>query len=242
MKILYRIYQVLILFPVLIIDTIIIGSLIIISTSFGNDRWCGWIGNKLGKCWGWVMVRATLLPVTVKGRENIKENQSYVIVANHQSCYDIFLLFGFIQRKIRWMMKASLMKVFVLGRASRMSGHIAVDTSSPAKTRETYKQAVANITNGVSLAVFPEGHRSADGKLCRFRRGAFMIADELQLPVVPVTILGTYEVMPKHRDFKFANWHPLTMIIHEPINPIGKGAENIEHIMNESRKAILSAQ
>lgn len=168
------------------------------------------------------------------------KGQSYIIVANHQSCYDIFLIIGFLRYKIRWMMKSSLMKIFILGRASRISGHIAVDTSSPSKTHETYMRACQTITNGVSLMVFPEGRRSVTGELGPFRRGAFMIADKLQLPVLPITIRGTFEVMPRDRDFKFANWHPLSMIIHEPIQPIGQGADNIEHLMTKSRQAILS--
>ena len=240
MKTLYHIYQVIFLLPFLVVSTFILGILIILISPLGQDRWCAWFSSKIGQIWGWGIVRATLLPVHVEGREHISKGQSYIIVANHQSCYDIFLIIGFLREKIRWMMKSSLMNIFVLGRASRISGHIAVDTSTPAKTQETYLRACQTITNGVSLVVFPEGRRSETGELGPFRRGAYMIADRLQLPVLPVTIRGTFEVMPRQRDFKFAHWHPLSMTIHEPIQPIGQGNENINHLMEESRKAILS--
>lgn len=130
------------------------------------------------------------------------------------------------------------MNVFVLGRAARASGHIAVDNSSPSKAQQTYIQAVKRINNGVSLAMFPEGSRSKTGELGTFKRGAFLIADKLQLPVLPITIKGTYEVMPKHRDFKFTDWHPLRMTIHQPIQPIGEGHDNVNYLMAESHKAI----
>lgn len=235
---LYRIYQVFILLPVVVIDTIIIGGTIMLLAPFGGDRWHGVVGSRLGRIWGWVIVRATLLPVRVEGREKLREGQSYVIVANHLSCYDIFLIFGFLGLKIRWMMKASLMRIPFLGGASRVSGFIPVDTSSPSKVHETYLLALKEINSGVSLVVFPEGRRSPDGKLGKFRRGAFMIADKLQLPVVPVTLKGTYEVMPRQRDFHFAHWHPLTMVIHDPVECKEQGAENLEHLMKECRKAI----
>lgn len=240
LKFLYHIYQVVFLLPFLVVSTFVLGVLIIIFCPLGTDRWRGWFSSKIGQCWGWLLVRATLLPVHVEGRENIRKGQSYIIVANHQGCYDIFLMIGFLRCKMRWMMKAPLMKIFVLGRASRISGHVAVDTSTPAKIHETYEQACSAITNGISLVVFPEGRRSMTGELGPFKRGAFMIADYLQIPVVPVTIGGTYEVMPRQRDFRFAKWHPLSMTIHEPIAPIGKGTENIQYLMSESRKAILN--
>lgn len=238
LTLIYRIYQVCILLPVVVIDTIIIGGTIMLLAPFGGDRWRGSVGSALGRVWGWVIVRATLLPVHVEGREHLKAGQSYVIAANHLGCYDIFLIFGFLGRKIRWMMKASLMKIPFLGGASRVSGFIPVDTSTPGKVHETYLTALREIRDGVSLVVFPEGRRSPDGKLGKFRRGAFMIADKLQLPLVPVTLHGTYEVMPRHRDFHFAHWHPLTMTIHAPILHKEQGPENIEHLMAECRKAI----
>lgn len=238
MKLLYHIYQVVFLLPFLVVSTFILGLLIICICPLGSDKWRGWFSSKIGQLWGWLLVRATFLPVTVEGKENIEKGKSYVIVANHQSCYDIFLLIGFLPCKMRWMMKASLMNIFVLGRASRISGHVAVDTSSPSMVHETYLRACSAISNGVSLVVFPEGHRTSTGVMGAFKRGAFMIADRLQAPVVPVTIEGTYEVMPKHRDFKFARRCPVKLTIHKPIMPIGSGNENIDYLRKESHKII----
>lgn len=239
-KTLYYVYQVFILLPVVIVSTIVVGTLVTLISPLGSDRWRGWFSSFMGRCWGRIIVRATLLPVECTGMEHVVEGQSYVIVANHESCYDIFLLIGFLNMKLRWMMKASLMKIPFLGAASRVSGFIPVDTSTPAKIHETYVHACKTITNGVSLIVFPEGRRSYDGTVGAFKKGAFMIADKLQLPVLPVTIHGTYEVMPRHRDFHFACWCPLKIEIHPAIAPIGQGTDNVLHLKEKSREAILS--
>lgn len=69
-----------------------------------------------------------------------------------------------------------------------------------------------------------------------------MIADKLQLPLLPITLHGTFEVMPRQRDFHFANWHPLKIEIHDPIYPIGQGAENILHLKEASREAIVGKE
>lgn len=234
---LYYIYQVCVLLPVTILSTAFFGITATIMPHFGNGTW--W-GNFCGHYWGRSLVRTTLVPVKVTGRENIKPGQSYILVANHQGCYDIFLIFGFINRPIRWMMKVALRKVPFIGSSCQETGQIFVDNSSPAKVKQNYQQAREVLKNGVSLMVFPEGCRTHTGKMGPFKRGAYTLADELQLPVVPMTINGSFDIMPRHRDFHFAHWHPLSLTIHEPIYPQGQGAENIKYLMEESRKAINS--
>ncbi|MGM9713610.1 MAG: lysophospholipid acyltransferase family protein [Prevotella sp.] len=241
LKILYRTYQVLILLPVLVLSTAIICSLITIVCTLAPRKWSIPFVNVMSHAWGRIIICTSLLPVTIKGKENLLEGQSCIIVANHESSYDIFLLIGYLDMTMRWMMKASLMKIPFLGSACHAAGFIPVDTSTPHKVQETYEHALKTIVDGVSLMVFPEGRRSWNGKLGKFRRGAFMIADKLQLPVIPVTIDGAYEVMPRKRDFHFITWHRLSITIHKPIYHKGEGHENIEYLMTESRKAIESA-
>ena len=89
--------------------------------------------------------------------------------------------------------------------------------------------------------VFPEGARTFTGHMGVFRRGAFMLADDIELPVVPLTINGSFDVMPRMRDMKWVTWHPLKLTIHKPIMPIGKGNDNIKHLEEESYKAVMSA-
>ena len=89
--------------------------------------------------------------------------------------------------------------------------------------------------------VFPEGARTFTGHMGVFRRGAFMLADELQLPVVPLTINGSFDVMPRMRDFRWVTWHPLTLTIHKPIDPIGQGKENVANAEEKSYEVVMSA-
>ena len=88
--------------------------------------------------------------------------------------------------------------------------------------------------------IFPEGARSFTGHMGVFKRGSFNLADELQLPIVPITINGSFDVMPRTRDMRWVNWHPLKLTIHQPIEPKGQGAENIKALLEESYQVVMS--
>ena len=92
----------------------------------------------------------------------------------------------------------------------------------------------------MSLVVFPEGARTFTGHMGVFKRGAFMLADDIQLPVVPITINGSFNVMPRMRDMKWVVWHPLHLTIHKPIEPQGQGADNIRMMEQQSYEAVMS--
>ena len=175
-----------------------------------------------------------------EGREHLKKNQSYVFVANHQGAFDIFLIYGFLGRNFKWMMKKGIRKIPLVGLACEYAHHIFIDKSGPSKIRASYDRAREVLKEGMSLVVFPEGARSFTGHMGVFRRGAFMLADELQLPVCPLTINGSFDVKPRMKDIYWAFWHPLKLTIHEPIEPMGKGPENIKNQMTKSYDAIMS--
>ena len=170
----------------------------------------------------------------------MKENESYVIAANHQGAFDIFLIFGFLGRQFKWMMKHQLRKVPFVGYACEKSHQIFVDKRGPRKVKETYDKARATLKGGMSLVVFPAGARRFTGHMGVLKRGAFMLADELQLPILPLTINGSFDIMPRMRDCKWVTWHPLKLTIHKPIYPEGQGPEDINRRMDECYKAIMS--
>ena len=186
-------------------------------------------------------IRILLLPVKVEGRENLDSKQSYVFVSNHQGAFDIFLIYGFLGRNFKWMMKKGIGKIPLIGTACKYAHHIFVDKSGPSKIRATYDKARSILKEGMSLVVFPEGARTFTGHMGVFRRGAFMLADDLQLPVVPLTINGSFDVKPRIKDKYWIFWHPLKLTIHKPIAPIGKGPENIKNQMEKSYAAVMSA-
>ena len=238
MKLLYCIYQVFVAFPITIVATIITALVTGLGCTLGNGHFWGYFP---GHCWSWIITRVFLLPVTVEGRENIEHGHSYVFVANHQGAFDIFLIYGFLRRNFKWMMKHQLKKIPFVGYACKKSHQIFVDKRGPSKIRQTYDNARKTLSSGMSVVVFPEGARSFTGHMGTFKKGAFMLADELQLPVVPLTINGTFDVMPRTRDWHFAKWHPLTLTIHQPIYPVDKGPRNIQAVMHQSYDSVMSA-
>ena len=238
MTILYRIYQLLVVVPVCLIATIIIAVTIIVGCTLGDGHFWGYYP---GRWWGRIIIRTLLLPVKVEGRENLQKGQSYVFVSNHQGAFDIFLIYGFLGRNFKWMMKRQIRQIPFVGKACEAAHHIFVDKRGPSRIRESYEQARQTLREGMSLVVFPEGSRSFTGHMGKFRRGAFMLADELQLPVVPLTINGSFNVKPRMRDIYWVFWHPLRLTIHAPIMPVGQGAENVSHVEQQSYEVIMSA-
>lgn len=238
MKFLYRIYQLFIALPLGILATIITTLTVTVGCMLGNGHFWGYYP---GKWWSWFIIRILLLPVKVEGRENLEPHQSYVFVSNHQGAFDIFLIYGFLNRNFKWMMKRQIRNIPFVGIACQASHQIFVDKRGPSKIRQTYDKAREILKEGMSLVVFPEGSRSFTGHMAHFKRGAFMLADDLQLPVAPITINGSFNVMPRMRDCHFVEWHPLTLTIHKPITPIGKGAENISYAEEESYRVIMNS-
>lgn len=236
MKYLYRTYQLLIALPLIAIYTLITSLMVIIGCTLGNGHFWGYYP---GKWWAQFIIRILLLPVKVEGRENLVKGQSYVFVANHQGAFDIFLIYGFLSRNFKWMMKRQLRQMPFVGKACESAHHIFVDKRGASKIRETYDRARQTLQGGMSLVVFPEGARSFTGHMGVFKRGAFMLADDIELPVVPLTINGSFDIMPRTRDMKWVVWHPLRLTIHKPILPVGKGTDNIKYLEQESYKVVM---
>lgn len=238
MNILYRIYQILIVLPIGLIATLVTAITTIVGCTVGSGRIWGYYP---GKWWSILLVRISLLPVKVEGKENLKPEESYVFCSNHQGAFDIFLIYGFLGRNFKWMMKQSLRKIPFVGKACESAGFIFVDRSGPKKIKHSYEVARDTLRDGMSLVVFPEGRRTETGKMSPYKRGAFMLANELQLPVVPLTINGSYEVMPRQKDFHFITRHSMRLTIHKPIYPESQGAENLQRMEELSLRATRSA-
>lgn len=236
MKILYRLYQLLIALPIIILTTALTAIVTILGCTFCKARTWGYYPAMV---WSRLMCWVMLLPVKVEGRELLDKRQSYVFVANHQGPYDIFLIYGFLGRSFRWMMKKSLRNMPLVGKACESAGHIFVDKSGPKAIHKTYEQGRKVLQNGVSLVVFPEGARTFTGHMGKFRRGAFGLADELQLPVVPITIDGSFDVLPRQKGINFVTWHRLRLVIHAPIEPSSQGPEDIQRILEQSYETIM---
>lgn len=237
MKYLYYLYQIPIVLPVIIISSIITSVVTMIGSTLGDARfWSYWPA----KIWSWVVIHVCLLPVKVEGRENIDKNTSYVFVSNHQGFFDIWLIYAFLGHSFRWMMKKSLRKIPFIGKACESGGQIFVDKSGPKAIKQTYDKARLILQGGISLVVFPEGSRTYNGRIGTFKKGAFQLADELQLPVVPITINGPFDVLPRTAKIPFLHWHRLSIKIHKPLFPQGKGHEFELQTLQEAYKIVNS--
>ena len=238
MKYLYNTYQLLIALPLIVIETVIICSCIIVGAALGFGHF--W-ANYPPRLWARIILWLLFIPVKVEGRNRLDPKESYVFVANHQGAFDIFLIDGHLNRNFKWMMKYQLRKIPFVGFACAKTHQIFVDKRGPKKIKATYDLARETLQDGTSVTVFPEGSRSYTGHMGVFKKGAFMLADELQLPVVPLTINGSFNIMPRTRDMKFARWHRLTLTIHDPIYPVGKGPDNVEATKNQAYDSVMSA-
>lgn len=175
--------------------------------------------------WGKIIIYSSLLPVSVKGMEKLDPQQQYIYVSNHCSYYDVFLLSGFLTFPRRWMMKRSLERIPFFGSGCRHAGFVYVDKDNMAAIKATYHRALSALKEGVSMIIFPEGRRCDDGRMAKFSRTPFTLASEMQIPVVPITVNGTYDVLPRTRHF--LEHHPLELIVHAPIFPSDKSNEDI---------------
>ncbi len=237
MKLIYRLYQLFVAAPILLVLTIVASLFTIIGCTFFDASW--WSYNP-GRWWSRAVVRVLLLPVKVEGREHLDAHQSYVIIPNHQGVFDIFLIYGFLGRQFKWMMKEELRQMPLVGKACESSGYIFVDQKGgPKKLQQMHDQARSVLQDGVSLVVFPEGARTWDGSLGRFKRGAFQLANELQLPLLPITINGSFQILPRARGYvNFVDWHPLTMTIH-PALPPGEPTDEAERQLMQQAHDII---
>lgn len=236
-------YQIFIWLPIVLVATILTALTTIVGCSLGGERLFSYYP---GMIWSKLFCIVSLCPIKVKGREKLNKNQSYIFAANHQGAYDIFLIYGYLGQPIKWIMKKELEKIPFVGYACKKAGFIFVDNSSPKAAAKTIEEAEARLQNGASVVIFPEGSRTKTGKLSVFKKGAYQMALDLKLPIVPITINGSYEVMPIQS--YWLSPHKMELIIHDPIPTEGITTENmreaavaIRGLVDESRKEIESA-
>lgn len=187
-------WQWLVAVPILFIATVFTAVFTICTVHWKNSEWV----HKVQMWWSKMFFWMTFSPVTVSGVENLQKDQSYVFVANHASFFDSWIVYGYLPVIFKWLMKAELRKVPFIGAGCEAAGHIFVDRKHAKSAMQSIEQAKKALKqDGVSVVIFPEGTRSADGQVHDFKRGAFQIALDLGLPVVPLSLTGPFEIMPR---------------------------------------------
>jgi 1-acyl-sn-glycerol-3-phosphate acyltransferase len=178
--------------------------------------------------------------VSVEGGENADPRQTYVVVCNHQSLYDIFLVYGWLKLDLKWVMKAELRKMPGVGIGCASLGHIFVERGNTEQTRKAVDDALDRVGNGVGILFFAEGTRSQDGKLLPFKKGAFRFATSQQLPILPITIIGARDIQKANTMLIFPG--KMRMVIHPAIEAGDRWTEeDIPKLMEQTRSMIASA-
>ena len=172
-KVLIFIYQWIFLLPFLLLASTVTALTMIIGCAFGNKKYWGYYPAII---WSRLFCIFCFCRVKVTGHENIDKKKSYVFVANHQGAFDIFLVYGYLGHNFRWMMKKSLRKMPLIGKACENAGHIFVDDSGAKGVKQSMNEGLEWLRHGMSLVIFPEGSRTLDGKIHRFKKGAFNLA------------------------------------------------------------------
>ncbi len=218
---------------VLLLTTFLLGTAAIFVSLFDPSGNCSHV---IARLWGKIQLGMTGTSVKVFGLGNIDPRQSYILVSNHQSNFDIFAFLGYLPIQFRWIAKATLFRVPFMGWAMTRIGYIPIERESPKKAYRSMLQAAERVKSGVSILIFPEGTRSPNGELQAFKKGLFLIALKSQAPILPITIRGTAQIMPK------GDWrnHPgkIQIIIDRPIETAGLPAEK-EKELSENVRGIL---
>ena len=232
----YQLYEWLILMPLVGILTLIFGALTAVAASLVTPHFASRV---FGATWARLIGWLTPIAVTVEGKQNANRKRSYVVVSNHQSLYDIIVIYGWLALDLKWVMKKELRKVPGIGIGCEKAGHIFIDRKNPGLASKAVSEALDRLGDGIGILFFAEGTRSLDGKLKPFKKGAFRIAIEQRLPVLPVTLLGTRDILPANSLNAFPG--RARMIIHPAIETDGLGQAQIGDLMDATKAAITSA-
>lgn len=207
----YQIYKFLVYIPWLLLWTLVNFLGVVVVAPFSQQKASRWFGG----AWGRGLLRGVPASLQILGEDRLDQRQSYIVVANHLSLMDIPILYGWLRLDLKWVMKKELRKVPMIGAGCALMGHIFLDRANRQAAIRELEQVKERMLPGTSILFFPEGTRSRNGQLQDFKMGAFRMAQDLDLPVLPVTIRGANAILtPDGMDL-----HPgrAEMIIHPPI-------------------------
>jgi 1-acyl-sn-glycerol-3-phosphate acyltransferase len=220
------------LIPCIAVYTIVLGTLSLVSSLFDRN---GYFAHWCARTWSRLILATSGVRVTARGLERLEPGRTYVFVANHQSIYDIPILFWSLPYQLRIIAKESLGNIPFMGWHLRRTGHMLVDRKRPDSTRVIH-WAERLTAKGLSLIVFPEGTRSRDGRVARFKGGSFYVALEAGLPVVPLSVIGSRHVMLKGRLTSYPG--EVRLVVHEPIDTSGMVGADAKEFGERVRRLI----
>jgi 1-acyl-sn-glycerol-3-phosphate acyltransferase len=194
--------------------------------------------DRITKLWARLIIRAAGIDLRAENTERVDRQQRYIIIANHYSYFDIPCIFAAIPQPIRFMAKVSLFKIPIFGWAIGRAGFIPIDRKNRRTAVKSFELAVQRIRKGNSVVVFPEEGRSRERAMRPFQRGGFLLALRSGLPILPVAIVGTFDVFSAHA--KQVTPGPVIISVGTPIPTDGLTVSEKDRLLQESRAQILS--
>ena len=216
--------------------SIFLGLLAIVAGFFDNS---GNLSHRVSSLWCRLLCKLNGVEVEIDGLENILYDKPQIFVSNHQGYFDIFALSGYLPVQIRWVAKSSLFKIPFMGWAMKASGYIPVERGDRKKAFEAFNKTLEKLKEGSSIIIFPEGTRSEDGTIGPFKKGSNLIASRAKCPMVPVTLIGSGNIIKKGSGTISPG--PIRVIISPPVEASADKKEN-EAVLESIRETIVSNQ
>ena len=219
--------------PLIYLYTVILGSVSLLSSFFDRN---GRVQHGFARLWSWLILHTIWSPAHVHGLDKVDLSKPHVFVANHISALDIPVLYTSLPIQFRILAKKELFRYPFMGWHLKRSGQIPVERESALASMRSLSAAAESVHSGTPVVVFPEGGRSATGQVKPFMSGAFYVAIRAGVDVVPMAIVGTYEVLPMN------SFHirpgKIELIIGEPIPTEGYGKRDTEALAARAQKAV----
>ncbi len=224
-------------YVVLVVSTVIHSTAVLVAALLGVKRRPGGVYDWGTNDWARQLLWAAGTPVRAEGLDHIPDHP-VVYASNHSSMFDIWALAATLPGSVRMVAKQELARIPLVGRAMVTAGHLTIDRAHPARALEAYRRAAEVIRGGTSALLFPEGTRSRTGELLPFKNAPFGLAIAAQVPVVPVYVGNTFEIMPKGRFL--LRPRPIRIVIGDPISTAGMTVEQRQELRERVHAAILA--
>jgi 1-acyl-sn-glycerol-3-phosphate acyltransferase len=188
------------------------------------------------RAWSWLIMKTILSPVKVTGLDKIDTSKPHVYAVNHASALDIPVLYVYLPFQFRIVFKKELLSYPIVGWQLKRSGQVCIDQQKPTNSIAAIRSAVKSLKAGMPLVIYPEGGRTPDGEIKPFLPGAFFLAIKAQVDIVPVALVGTYELLPMNT--YHIKCRPLEMRVGEPISTAGLTMRDMEAVSAKVKKAM----
>ena len=218
---------------IIILLSLVLGTLAVLARLFDSSNN---LSHRISSLWGRWLCTLNGIKVNIEGLEHIRQDQAQVFIANHQGYFDIFALSGFLPVQIRWVAKSSLFKIPFVGWAIAASGYIPVVRGNRKKSYQAFIATIEKLKAGNSIVIFPEGTRSEDGTIGPFKKGGLLLSVRSGAPLVPVTLLGTGNIIKKGSGIIRPG--RIKIIISPPIPSQAVVEEKEEKVLNTLRDII----